>query len=332
MLKVIKHFFIWLLITILMLIVCLVGLVFIFEQGPSESIRDLFVVTVMQTSAAKPAATLFLDQETVDAILAQNDVKDAEVVSDGSMVSTEVPADPEFDINAVTIEDVKGPTYYGKVMIVNDPSRIYVYALPEFGVPRGKYLTKICAEENALGGVNGGGFEDINGMGKGGTPLGIVISKGVYRNGDKYAKHRIIGFDNDNKLVVGTMTGNEAINAGVRDAVEWGPALIVNGEVLDVGETGGGYNPRTAIGQRPDGSVVMVVIDGRQPDSLGASYNDLQDIMLNYGCVNAANLDGGLSSTMSFEGETVNRVYSLYGERPIPTAVLVRRVSEDAQQ
>jgi len=137
--------------------------------------------------------------------------------------------------------------------------------------------------------------------------------------------HRVIGFDNDNKLVVGTMTGREAIDRGVRDAVEWGPALIVNGEALDAGSSGGGYNPRTAIGQRADGAVILLLIDGRQPGSLGASYNDLIDIMLCEGAVNAANLDGGLSSTMYYDGEVINKGYSLYGERPIPTAVLVRR-------
>ena len=322
--KTIKIILKYVLTLILAVVIMLLGLIFIFEKGPSESIRDLYVMTVMQSSAAKFTARIFLDKETVDAILAEGDVHDEGIMLDTDLVDTD-KSDEDFDLNAVWIEDIQTAHYKGKAMIVNDPSRIYVYCIPEFPVEKGKFLQAICKEENALGGVNGGGFIDLGGMGQGGEPKGMVVSGGVWLNGEKSDKHRVIGMSNDNKLIVGTMTGDEAIELGVRDAVEWGPALIINGKPMKVSESADGPNPRTAIGQRADGSIVLVCIEGRRLDSIGANYADLIDIMQGYGCVNASNLDGGLSSSMNYNGEKITNSFSAYGERPIPTAVLVRR-------
>ena len=120
------------------------------------------------------------------------------------------------------------------------------------------------------------------------------------------------------------MTGKQALEEGIRDAVSFGPTLIVNGEALSGIGTGGGLNPRTAIGQRADGTVLLLVIEGRQATSLGASYTDLIRVMLEHGAVNAANLDGGSSSVMYYEGSLVNSNASVIGLRKMPTAFLVR--------
>ena len=133
----------------------------------------------------------------------------------------------------------------------------------------------------------------------------------------------IIGFNQDNVLVVGTMTGEQAVNMGIRDAVSFGPILVVNKEATKASQ-GGGLNPRTAIGQREDGAVLLLVIDGRQSSSLGASYSDITQVMLDFGAVNAANLDGGSSSVMYYEGELLNSCSSLYGPREMPTCFVVK--------
>lgn len=88
------------------------------------------------------------------------------------------------------------------------------------------------------------------------------------------------------------MTGQECLDRGIRDAVSFGPTFIVNGKAMEVAGSGGGLNPRTVLGQRADGAVLMLVIDGRQSHSIGATYKDCIDVMLQYGAVNAANLDG----------------------------------------
>ena len=116
------------------------------------------------------------------------------------------------------------------------------------------------------------------------------------------------------------MTAQAALDRGVRDAVSFGPVLVVNGEAVEVNGSGSGLNPRTAI----DGSILLVVIDGRQVNSLGASYSDVIELMLEYGAVNAANLDGGSSSLMYYNGEYINSCASMYGPRDLPTTIIVK--------
>ncbi len=290
----------------------------IIETGPSEELRDVFVVTVQQTSAAKPLARLFLSDEEVATILENATAKEDDLETDTTLVTI----DDTKDKSGIIIETVTGPTYSGKMMIVEDPSRVYVATIPEYETGAGMTLSRIVEKEGAIGGVNGGGFYDKGGLGKGDIPAGIVISRGVWRNGGLSEYHAVIGIDSENHLVIGTMSGNEAVRRGIRDAVAWGPALIVNGEPVDVGK-GGGLNPRTAIGQRADGAMLLLVINGRQPSSMGATYLDLIGIMEQYGAVNAAILDGGNSSTMVYKGEIITTPASLFGERTIPTFILV---------
>ncbi len=295
--------------------------IYILEKGPSPELRDMFVLTVQQSSAAKPLAKLFLTEEEVQKILDDNTAKDDDLNTDTNMVVITPPEENTEEADLI-IEDVFGPTYRGKMMIVKDPSRVYVYTLPSYGGKEGMRVKAMVEAEGAIAGINGGGFYDAGGMGNGSAPLGIVISRGVWRNGNKGSRYKLIGIDSENHLIIGNYTGYEALNMGIRDALEWGPALIVNGEPVDVGSSGG-LNPRSAIGQRADGAMLLLVIDGRQPRSMGASYLDLIGIMQNYGAVNAANLDGGNSSSMVYNGETITVPGSLNGERPLPTAILV---------
>ncbi len=67
----------------------------------------------------------------------------------------------------------------------------------------------------------------------------------------------------------------------------------------------------------------MLVITGRQANSLGATYADETELMLKYGAVNAVNMDGGSSSLMWYDGGYVNNASAIVGVRPIPTSFLV---------
>ena len=303
---------------LIVFLLLLTALIYVFEKGPSPEIRDIFVVTVQQSSAAKPLAYLFLDKEEVAEIMEANSAVDDTIISD----SDNVQIDTDNVSDEIYVEDVYGPSYNGKMMIIKDPSRVYVYTLPNFNVSHGMYLTEMVEAEGAIGGVNGGGFYDAGGLGDGTIPYGYVFSRGTFRYGasDSYS---MAGFDRDHKLVVGYMTYQEASNRGITDALCWGPPLIINGYAVDVGY-GGGLNPRTAIGQTADGTVLLLVIDGRQPSSIGASYNDLIGIMFQYGAVNAYNLDGGNSSGMVYNGEIITNMASINGQRYLPTAVLVK--------
>ena len=296
----------------------IVSLIYVFEKGPSPEIRDIFVVTVMQSSAAKPLARLFLTKDEVEAIMKANSASAENIVPDTSGVVI----DNSNASDEIKVVDIYGPAYNGKMMIIKDPSRVYVYTLPDYNAAHGMLLTEMVEAEGAIGGVNGGGFYDGGGLGDGTAPYGFVFSRGVCRN-SLDGSCSMAGFDSENRLVVGYLTYYEAANMGIRDALTWGPPLIINGNPVDVGY-GGGLNPRTAIGQTADGTVLLLVIDGRQPSSIGASYNDLIGIFTQYGAVNAYNLDGGNSAGMVYNGEIVNNMASINGERYIPTAILVK--------
>lgn len=313
------------LIALIWILITLLGTVLLFLHGPSDYVRGLFVTTVMETSAAKFLATGFLGEERVKEILSQNTVIAFEESTNTDLI--DIPGDDnivEEELNLIKIEDVSGSTYKGKMMIIRDPSRLYVGVTNKLGVS-GERTDRMVKREGAIGGVNGGGFADEGGMGHGGDPLGIVIQHGKLISGGLDVKHNLIGFDNNNVLVLGNYTGQEALDKGVRDAVSFGPFYIINGEPAQAVGTGGGLNPRTVIGQRKDGTVLLLVIDGRQSSSLGATYKDCIDVMVEYGAYNAANLDGGTSTVMVYEDKIVNSTFALYGAREVPTSFLIRK-------
>lgn len=304
------------------LLVLFGGLLFIL-YGPFTETRDLFVTTVMETSALKFLATTFLGEEKVAEILANNTV----VITDPPKGDNEVevPQLTDEEKDSIEIIDITGPTFKGKLMIVKDPSRLSVTTAPNLG-PEGKGMRtdEMIKREGAIAGINGGGFVDIGGVGSGGQPLGIVIQDGKVIAGGTATSYPVIGFDRENRLILGNMTGKEALEKGIRDAVSFEPFFIVNGQAAEVKGTGGGLNPRTVIGQRKDGAVLLLVIDGRQVNSLGASYKDCMDVMLEYEAYNAANLDGGSSSVLVYQDKIITNCSSLYGPRDTPTAFVVK--------
>lgn len=312
-------------VTLLAVVVAFFGAATVICYGPSTQARGLFVTTTMETSALKFLAQLYFSDEEIADIRAQNAVIEVENATDDSAFT---PQEQDDSTPALVIEDVTGATFKGKMMIVKDPKRLYVGTLEAYDGRAGRTLDDFVKFSGAEAGINAGGFVDEKGFGNGGTPIGYVIHGGNLVFGSSGTSGSIVGFDANGKLIVGNMTAGAALQKGVTEAVTFGPALVINGEPAPVAGTGGGLNPRTAIGQRADGTVLLLVIDGRQSHSLGASYKDCRDVMVQYGAVNAANLDGGSSTLMIHNGEHVNFCASLYGSRELPTAFLVKAVSE----
>lgn len=308
----------------------LLGVIYILEFGPSNTARNLFVNSAMESSAGKFMATMFLSDEKIAQIRKDNSVVASDDITDTSLINigtneTDTADGDDNDEDGIQIIDISNDTYKGKMMIIKDPSRVTVGISGQYGASySGKTVMDMAMNYDAVAAVNGGGFEDNNGVGNGGTPIGLVISDGELKYGSAGSSYEVIGFDNNNNLVVGKMTASEALSRGVRDALSFGPILIVNGQASQVNGSGSGLNPRTAIGQRADGAILLLVIDGRQVNSLGASYADVINVMLEYGAVNAANLDGGSSSLMYYKGEYINSCASLYGPRNMPTSIIVR--------
>ena len=325
-------------------LVAALGAGYIGFRGPSQSLGDLLTVSMLETSALKFVPRIYYSAAEVEAIVARNEVAEFEDETDASMIviagptpepgseeallqNTPAPENLVSSEDGIEIYEVHGATYNGWMMIVQDPSRVTCGVCREnFSSKPGLKLHEIAERYNAVAAINGGGFSDSGGMGNGGRPLGLVISNGeVLNKASVNSDHNIVmGFNQDNVLIIGKMTSDEAVKKGLRDALAFGPALVVNGEAAAVSGSSSGLNPRTAIGQRADGAVLMLVIDGRQASSLGATYADEISVLLEYGAINAANLDGGSSSLMYYKGEYLNKGVLLTGSRELPTGFIVR--------
>ncbi len=107
----------------------------------------------------------------------------------------------------------------------------------------------------------------------------------------------------------GSGTALDLLESGVQNCFSFGPVLVENGAIPDAARTARSKtNPRTAIGMIEPGHLVAVVADGRQDGySLGLSGVELAELMQSLGCTTAYNLDGGVSATMIFMGNKINR-------------------------
>ena len=313
----------------MMLLALLLGLHAMFT-GPSQTVRDMLTMSLLESSALKFVPYMYMSGEEVAGIIDECSLHESEEKTDTSLIVIE-PAEEEREEEAaeepIALYPVSGSTYKGYVMIVKDPSRVFLGVINEQFNTAGVTIDKLVEKYGAVGGINASGFMDEGGMGNGGTPKGMVISEGKLLRNDESVV--IAAFDNDNILHVGKYTAADAAELGFRDAAGWGPALIVNGEPADLGNTSTtGLNPRTGIGQRSDGAIIMVVLDGRHASSLGGTYADLIEIFMRYGAVNACNLDGGYSSIMYYDGDRVSDVTGMDRSRRIPTAFLIRGEEE----
>ncbi|MBR5491094.1 MAG: phosphodiester glycosidase family protein [Oscillospiraceae bacterium] len=310
--------------TVIIILCGALGVIYIMSKGPSESARDLFVLSLRETSAAGFVAGIFLDEEEIALIEEANKPDEILENIDTSLITIAAKTESEEggeEVKGEEIEifDVSGATFKGKMMVVSDPERVIVGVSNRLGAA-GQLLPSMIESYGGVGGTNAGGFDDPNGTGNGGIPLGVVIHEGQLLSGANTRAATAV-IDYDGILHVGNFTGNEAMDLNAEWAVSFGPVLVVNGEKCD--GLSSGLNPRTAIGQRSDGAILLLVINGRQVGSMGATYEDVADVMLSYGAVNALNLDGGSSSTMLYHGEYLNISSSLVGERPLPTGIIV---------
>ena len=309
--------------------------------GPISYFRNLWVTSAMTTMSHKYLAYIFFNQNSINHILENNKVIESgsDGTTDGVDIAGEDPGiyesiyeeqvlkrDPGNDLYKVI--DVEGNGYKGHLLVVYDPSRVRLYQYE--GISHGgKQLDKMLELAGAKAGTNASGFS-VNYNTYQYTIAGSVIMNGkVVSNGGATGwGGGIVGFTNDNKLLLTKKSAYEAVKMGVRDGMSFGPFLVVNGEPSKFKGNGGyGIAPRTAIGQRKDGIVLMLVIDGRRPGhSLGVDMVELTNIMVKYGAYNASNLDGGGSSSMVVDGKVLSVAggsgYS--GERYLPNAWIVK--------
>ncbi len=318
--------------TLLCVILTLAGVVWVALRGPSPTMTGAVCNSLRETSALRWIPELFLSEEELDSyLLKSTEDLDTEQVNTSLIHIAEArQSETGPETPYLELVDIAYGTCRGKLLIVREPKSVILGTSGRFGVDPGLQLTEMVAKYNGLAGTNAGGFIDNNGLGNGGTPTGMVISEGEILYGEASTRYNVIGLDKDGVLLVGTMTGSEALERGMKYGVSFvthdgiASSLIINGEV-QTQNCGPGVNPRTAIGQREDGAILLLVLDGRSSKTLGATLENVVDIMLQYGAVNAGNLDGGSSSVMVYGDEIINNCASVTGPRGIPTGFIVLR-------
>ena len=326
-------------ITLLIIVLTLILTIYFICHGPSKSAQELFVTTILETGQLKFLANVFMSDEDIQEIVNKNSLKEMDSEVDGNLINVGGTSNKEL----IEIYKVSGNNYEGTMMVINDPSKISLATTYPWG-EYGKELDKLVTESGAIAGINGGlYYSDAN---KGGRPLGVTVSNGEIQDMSLGATGlHLIGFDNENILRIidiSNMNRSEIENLieteGIRDAVSFQEEasdannhfvkLIINGEKRELNGMGSGANPRTAIGQREDGSVLFLVTDGRGKNGhLGATAADLIEVMDEYGAVNAANIDGGSSSTMYYNGEYLMTSVTFYYSNSswrLPTAFVVK--------
>lgn len=290
--------------------------------GPFENAKKTLVGTAWNTLRHQYIAKFFLSDEAIQRIIGggfsidpTDYGEDIQILNFGERHS-----------NKIVVYNIDGGNFKGKLMVIEDPTTVkvgYSSLMPTSGEK-----TSVIAKRNgAVAAINAGGFYDLAWTGTGGAPMGFIIHDGnviadQFKNADM--RQDTVAFTDKGMLIVGKHSISQLKKLGVKEAVSFGPPLIVNGKpTITKGDGGYGINPRTVIGQREDGAVLFLVIDGRSIGSLGGTLRDCQDILLQYDAVNAANLDGGSSTSMYFNGKLINTPSDTLGERTVPSVFMV---------
>ncbi|WP_446897385.1 phosphodiester glycosidase family protein [Clostridium sp. LBM24168] len=301
---------------------------FLVFHGPFKNVTRTVVGAAMTTLSHQYIARLFLSDAEIKQILGGNEIDSTKQQNIGLSKFTN---NHDSSIEREDISD--GKKFKGYILIIHDPTRVKVGYSKKLGIS-GELTSNIGKDKNAVAAINGGGFTDSSSensewTGTGGKPIGLLMSGGkiIYNDiSNSDSKHEIMGITEEGQLIVGYHSMNDIKKLKVMEAISFGPALVINGNgTIKSGDGNWGIAPRTAIGQRKDGSILLLVVDGRQSKSIGASLKDIQNIMLQYGAINATNLDGGSSSTMYYEGEVINNPCDPLGERSVPSAVYVEQ-------
>lgn len=333
-----------------LLLVVLIALKMICSDA-FPSAQQMFVTTVLETGNFKFLASVFLSSEEIQAIVDSNSMKELNADVDTDLIQIGGSGSINMGDNGsggeqkdIEIIEVSGATYTGTMMIVKDPSRISlatIYPWRDLGVN----LDQLVNDNGAIAGINGGLYASTNNTG--GRPYGVIVSNGEIQHNQprEFPGLVLVGFTNEHILQiidVSKMSSADVENLvkekGIRDAVTFQEEssdannhfvqLIINNEVREMNGMGSGLNPRTAIGQRADGSVLLFVTDGRgKSGHLGASSGDLIAVMEQFGAVNAANLDGGSSSCMYYNGEYLKSSVTFYYENSswrLPAGFIVK--------
>jgi len=304
---------------------------FMLYYGPFKNAKTTIVGAAMTTLTLQWLATTYLSDARIKEIMKDQSVEPI-VQNNVDDKTSGVKVENKND-NSIERYDIKGKKFKGHVLIISDPTRLKVGYSSKLG-KEGQLTSEIAKANNAIAAINGGAFKDEAAgalwAGTGANPTGIIMTGGKVVFNDiksENEKTEVVALTKAGKLLVGRHSIKEMNQAGVIEAVSFGPAMIVNGrKTINKGDGGMGIAPRTAIAQRQDGAIILLVIDGRQVNSIGATLREVQDILYDeYGAYNATNLDGGSSSTLFYDDEVINNPSDSLGERAIPSIMYIEK-------
>lgn len=217
--------------------------------------------------------------------------------------------DSNISIEIITFRELETEIYLADIK-VNNPKLLKTYlAKNTFGLNIKEKPSAMAKKVNAILAINGDyyGFRE----------KGYVIRNGILYDSNRLPRNNtsdILVVNDDGSFSVKKESAQTSVSLFENKAWQvfcFGPGLLVNGEVVvdEKSEVGGhkASNPRTAIGMIEIGHYVMMVSDGRTPESAGLSLFQLANILKDYGVKEAYNLDGGGSSVMIFNNEIINK-------------------------
>lgn len=307
----------------------LVAICFFVVYSPLfKTLQYTIISTAINTKTHDYIAYTFYSEEHVNKVVSQNNyIPISETINLDDVIIDTSPKDNydnPYDEAILTRDEgneeykylkIKVGKYDAHLVAIYHPEKVRIITCKKFNTSDSSGKESVLKMSNRLGfsvGINGGGFVDYgNGSD---IPIGYVIKDGKIIWSTSNKKADLIGFTQDNKLLLVNATGEEAIEMGMRDALQFGPFLMVNGEKMKFSDSAGGYSraARTAIAQRKDGVVLFLVTEGTH--TAGPNMKEVIDALSLYGAYNAANLDGGSSVQMVVKGKVVNTPKNIYGK------------------
>ena len=222
--------------------------------------------------------------------------------------------------NEILIAREKGSTYRGVLVIMKDPSRLSLQAASTLGSV-GQVCGKIAEAHGGVIGMTGSGFIDPGGTGNGGTLAGYAMCNGKSYGGHMGYGYKRLELHEDNRIYI--RDSDSEVSPGTTDAVEFSPAMIIDGETVVNARSGfSDLQPRACLGQSKYGEIIALLVEGRLTTSVGISVPDCAAIMTKHDCMQAMNLDGGTSAMIWYKGKYIMRSSNpaLTAGRTLPNA------------
>ncbi|MGN1399146.1 MAG: phosphodiester glycosidase family protein [Erysipelotrichaceae bacterium] len=321
---------------VLVFVDCCAVICFLLAYGPYSGFRDWLVTTALSTGSHKYFAYVLYSKDMVNKVVSANTTTQGEKFSNVDDIefidpSTITVYANEYEKQILQKEEgndlykifaIDEGSFNGFITVVYQPQRL------DLAISTNRYGNEVSAlaqQNGAVVAINGGGYSIAEDYSK--SPYSILISDhSIYYDTNRTGE--IVGMNDEGVLMLMNSTAQEAVDAGMKWGLEFGPFLIVNGKAAEFTGNGGyGYQPRTVIGQRKDGIVILLTIDGRGGNgSNGASMVELTEVLLRYGVYNACNLDGGGSTVLVENGKVLNYPvsYQFAGERNVLDAIILK--------